>query len=387
MPRTRNTRRSRRHRNNNHSTPTPSNLDADPPAYQPPRVATSTSPYPVPTWLRRVRPTYDHLPRLPASSWSNGMLADRVGWALLHPDLRCGVNARLSQQGGHLVTAADRYRATADIVPALQLMEKFVLVHPGNDRFFHREVRAALDTALVRAYYIADSSLGLVLANMYQTPALMELLPPPNPAHGRVMPNPAFDGPGRSDYNVGNLYHRENEVWENLISDNTPASTASSLGWGAPHSTWDFDGNKENEPPATDETPRPGAPAPPMTPSSSMPDLDPVSDQETSSIYESTRDQRSPISDTGSDDSLSDSTARALLHWVRDRVQGNHVIFGSPETRNLLADMVTRLAINDTDGSVHVSIDSEAPLQLRFADDIVTVIEPNGIRLPMEGQA
>lgn len=375
MPRTRNTRRSRRHRNNNYSTPTPSNLDTDPPAYQPPRAATSTSPYPVPAWLRRVRPTYDHLPRLPASSWSNGTLADRVGWALLHPDLRCGVNARLSLQGGHLCTAADRYRATADIVPALQLMQKFVLVHPGSDRFFHREVRAALDTALVRAYYIADSSLGLILANMHQAPTLMELIPPPNPAHGRVMPNPAFDGPGRSDYNVGNLYHRENEVWENLISDNTPASTASSLGWGAPHSTWDVDGNKENEPPATDETPRPGAPAPPTTPSSSMPSLEPVSNQE------------SPISDTGSDDSLSDSTARALLDWVRNRVHGNHIIFGSPETRDLLADMVTRLALDGTDGNANVVIDSQAPLQLRFADDIVTVIDPNGVRLPMEGQA
>lgn len=272
MPRAHRSRRSRRYRNNNNSTPTPStNPYPDPPAYQPPQAGTSISNYPVPTWLRRVRPTFDHLPRLPSSSWSNGTLADRIGWTLLHPELRCEVNVRLNHQGSHLVTAADRYRGTANIVSALQLMEKFVLVHPGDDRFFHREVRAALTTALARTYAIADSSLGLIMANLHLAPALRELLPPTNPSYGRIGPNPVFDGPARTDYNVGNLYHRENEVWERLTAFSSPVESASSLGWGAPQGFLDPDSNKENEPPAADSTPRPAAPAPPTTPSSSMP--------------------------------------------------------------------------------------------------------------------
>ncbi|OJT02676.1 hypothetical protein TRAPUB_6785 [Trametes pubescens] len=370
MPRAHRSRRSCCYRNNHLATPTPSNSIPDPPPYQSHQDATSIPAYPVPTWLCRAQPTYDHLPRLPASSWSNGTLTDQVGWTLLHPNLCCEANSRLSHQCPHLVSAADRYHAIADLMPALQLMEKFVLVHPRNDRYFHREVRAALATALVHAYFIADSSLSLIIANLHQAPALRELLPPANPAHGCVTPNPAFDRPAQTDYQVRNLYHRETEVWENLISDNTSMSTASSAGWGAPH--WDFDSNKENKPPANDETPHPEELVPLATPSSSMPSVEPVNDQETSN------------DNSGSDGSLSDNTARALLNWMRDRVHGNHVIFGSPAMRNLLTRMIGDLNISSDNAIV---ISDEAPLRLRFTDNTITVIDLNEARLPMEGQA
>ncbi|OBZ72598.1 hypothetical protein A0H81_07899 [Grifola frondosa] len=48
-----------------------------------------------PSWLRNQVVTYDHLPRYPVRIWPQGTLADRIGWTIVHPDLRGKVDQRL----------------------------------------------------------------------------------------------------------------------------------------------------------------------------------------------------------------------------------------------------------------------------------------------------
>ena len=47
-----------------------------------------------PSWLRHQTVTYDHLPRYPVRIWPQGTLSDRIGWTIIHPDLRAKVDQR-----------------------------------------------------------------------------------------------------------------------------------------------------------------------------------------------------------------------------------------------------------------------------------------------------
>ena len=54
--------------------------------------------------------TYDHLPRPAMSPYANGIMSDRIGWVLLHPDLQDCVRTRTQ----HIPNAAEHVRLYRD---------------------------------------------------------------------------------------------------------------------------------------------------------------------------------------------------------------------------------------------------------------------------------
>ncbi|CDO76038.1 hypothetical protein BN946_scf184891.g1 [Trametes cinnabarina] len=310
-------------------------------------------------------PTYDHLPRLPTSSFGNGTFTDRVGWTLVHPDLRCAVNQLLGLRVVGLSAWADVYRSAADIVPALHLMRTFTLAHPGTDHDFHREVRAVLDTSLIRTHQLADLSLGKIVYQVLDYPAFHAILPKP-PYVTTTQPNPAYDGPGRVDCLPGALRHREEQAWDNLISTHAPLTSpntanqqwglpsVNSAHWGVSPTPWDGsddkasngDSDKENGCP---DTPHPQVQAQPTTPTPSLPEL-----QE----------------DDEADDSISEEAGQYLRNFL----------FGLTRTTPLTTPT------NALDVLATVASAERGILTTPYLDDVVMTVNPNDLHLPMEGQ-
>ncbi|CDO74653.1 hypothetical protein BN946_scf184574.g3 [Trametes cinnabarina] len=260
-------------------------------------------------------PTYNHLPRLPTSSFGNGTFADRVGWTLVHPDLCYPVNQLLGLQ-----------------VVALHLMRTFALAHPGTDHDFHREVRAILDTTLIRTHQLTDLSLGKIVYQVLNYPAFHAILSKP-PYVMTMQPNPAYDGPGQST--VGTT-----------IGERGTLGVSPTPWDGSDDKASNDDSDKENKRP---DTPHPQVQAPPTTPTPSLPEL-----QE----------------DDEDDSSISEDAHQYLRNFL----------FGLTRTTPF-ATPTNPLDILATVASAEHGI----PTTPYLDDDIMTV-NPNDLHLPMEGQ-
>lgn len=107
-------------------------------------------------WVKRAFPSYHHLPHPPTSIYTDGSLADRVGWTLLHPDLRSITNTILIRYRSETVISADNYRGAADTLASLHLMRRFVALNPGEDQCLYHDTLAAIDSAIHWNYRIVD---------------------------------------------------------------------------------------------------------------------------------------------------------------------------------------------------------------------------------------
>ncbi|OSC99798.1 hypothetical protein PYCCODRAFT_1426950 [Trametes coccinea BRFM310] len=341
MPRSRHSRHTR-YNNSQYQRPAHQN---QPPAHQQNPVLHLEIPgllVPNLTTILNQSPTYDHLPRLPMSSFGNGTFADKVSWTLVHLDLCCTVNQLLGLRAPGLSVWVDVYRSAANIIPALQLMRTFALAHPGTDHDFHQEVRATLDTALIHDHQLADLSLRK------------------DPYTLTAQPNPANDGPGRVDCYPGVLRHCNVQAWNILISPQAPFASPNTANqqWGMPSKNsarwrvsptpWDGlddkasnDSNKEDRRP---NTPYPHVQAPPTTPTPSLPELQYEEDDK---------------------DSVSEEACQHLIDFLTGRTR----------------DMTLTTLINPSPLHILAAATALENPNIPYIDDVLVTINPNGLHL------
>lgn len=116
-----------------------------------------------PSFIHERNPvSYTHLPRPASSVFPDGSLADRVGWVVLHPDLRGEVDHRIGRTSHSPWVAI--YRHAAEQVPAYihNRHQQYLDANAGWGVLsqIQEKSRDALETAHHHALAIADVAIG-----------------------------------------------------------------------------------------------------------------------------------------------------------------------------------------------------------------------------------
>ncbi|KAI0702116.1 hypothetical protein C8Q76DRAFT_802408 [Earliella scabrosa] len=182
---------------------------------------------PAPEFLRKVRVTYDHLPRPQSSIGADGSISDRVGWVVVHPDLQGLVDRRTQTvQGAQLWL--DLYRHAAKIAPALKQGSKFAREHPDPCGAAWKMVVCAED-AFHRTIQIASTAINRLTTHPV-LPTISDLLPPR--IWGSSWERNIVDGPTRWNTDGDNTHINWKSSTESTAHNGWGEPTTG--GWGTP---------------------------------------------------------------------------------------------------------------------------------------------------------
>ncbi|RPD55762.1 hypothetical protein L227DRAFT_566487 [Lentinus tigrinus ALCF2SS1-6] len=194
--------------------------------------------------------TYNHLPRHPASAFADGSIQDRIGWVILHPDLRSIVNDRLHP-----------YPTTTLWVSVYRDTAHAAAVYPYVGRLAHQGELNSWDASdNARAYFAAQTGhygvlhIADIAINQIANPTIIRLLRDLLPSRHQHLPG--YRHPYSSPTRTTNLYDIPTPSNTNRTKGNAWGSPSATGGWGTPPSEWTTDPwaiTKPDTPPPSDQ--------------------------------------------------------------------------------------------------------------------------------------